>query len=116
MEQEINDPSWGDEHTQRGVQKEILTETHDTQCTLPGMLNDFFEEDVIVHLISIPSHNHLPTILNHHLNMDFRLHHLCMSRRHRNMWDSTTVVFVNTDPLNDCHPPVVGQGQLVVVA
>ncbi|XP_044947696.1 uncharacterized protein LOC123397073 [Hordeum vulgare subsp. vulgare] len=45
--QEINDPSWGDEHTQRGVQKEILTETHDTQCTLPGMINDFFGQDVI---------------------------------------------------------------------
>ncbi|XP_044967451.1 uncharacterized protein LOC123427460 isoform X2 [Hordeum vulgare subsp. vulgare] len=45
--QEINDPSWGDEHTQRGVQKEILTETHDTQCTLPRMINDFFGQDVI---------------------------------------------------------------------
>ncbi|KAE8801487.1 hypothetical protein D1007_22929 [Hordeum vulgare] len=45
--QEINDPSWGDEETQHGVHKEVLTETHDTQCTLTGMLNEFFGEDVI---------------------------------------------------------------------
>ncbi|XP_044969882.1 uncharacterized protein LOC123429988 isoform X2 [Hordeum vulgare subsp. vulgare] len=114
--QEINGPSWGDEETHRGVHKEILTETHATQCTLPGMLNDFLGGTLLVHLISILSHSHSPTILNHHLNIDFRLHHLCMSHRHRNTRDSTAVVFVNTDPLIACHPPVVGKGQLVVVA
>jgi hypothetical protein len=39
-----------------------------------------------------------------------------MSRRHRKKRGSTVVVFVNTDPLIACHLPVVGRGQLAVVA
>jgi hypothetical protein len=47
--QESNDISWEDEETQRGVNKDILTESLNPYNLdrVPGLLNDFFEEDVI---------------------------------------------------------------------
>ncbi|XP_044969867.1 uncharacterized protein LOC123429971 [Hordeum vulgare subsp. vulgare] len=45
--QEINDASWGYEETKRGVHKQILIESHDTRRPLPGIVDDFFGEDLI---------------------------------------------------------------------
>ena len=114
--QESNDTSWKDEKTQRGVNKDILTESLDPRCRVLGLLNDFFETDVIGPSY-IPSQSE-PYTYNFESSSQYGLQtpppmHESQTQEEEG---STVVVFVNTDPLLACHLSVVGKGQLAVVA
>lgn len=45
--QESTDPTWDDEDTQRGLNTDILIASHDRGNTVPGIITDFFQANVI---------------------------------------------------------------------
>ncbi|XP_044416416.1 uncharacterized protein [Triticum aestivum] len=93
-DQDIPDVNWGDENTQRGVNRGVRGASHDHGHTVTSLVTKFFGGEVIGPSLSPRSHNHTPTITLQVRNKDSRLHHLRRTRRYMKPNWSTAAVFV----------------------